>query len=67
MKVVSVMHDVLIFESIDKEFPHHPHGFDTMYSGEQYRQFGVDCKRKPAWKDGIISKSHSMFIGTIED
>jgi hypothetical protein len=61
VSVVSEKHDFVIFELVNGEFPHYPSSFDSMYRGQKYLQLGVDQKRKPIWKDGIISKMCRMF------
>ncbi|CAJ0963571.1 unnamed protein product, partial [Mesorhabditis belari] len=65
VKAVPTETDFLIFESTDREFPYHPHGFDSMYCGQKYLQLGVDVMRQPFWKEGIVSKKRAgHFLGT---
>lgn len=65
MSIVSEKHDFVVFELIDGEFSHYPHGFESMYRGQDYRQLGVDQRRKPVWKDGMISKMRRMFQSSV--
>lgn len=60
MSVVLKKHDFVVFELTDGEFPNHPSDFDSMHRGQDYRQLGVNQKRQPVWKEGIISKMSSM-------
>ncbi|KAE9550170.1 hypothetical protein FO519_006610 [Halicephalobus sp. NKZ332] len=65
VSVVSEDHDFVIFELANGEFPYYPHRSDSMYRGQDYRQLGVDQKREPVWKDGMISKRRlGCFLGT---
>ena len=61
MSVVSEDHDFVVFEFAKGEFPHYPHRFDSMYRGQDYRQLGVNQKREPVWKDGVVSKMCRKF------
>jgi len=65
VSVVPENNDFLIFESIDREFPDCPDGSDTMYCGQKYLQLGINQKRGPLWKEGIISKRiNGHYVGT---
>lgn len=61
VSVVSEKHDFVIFELTDGEFLEYPHGFDSMYRGQDYRQLGVGQKQESVWKKGVISKMCGMF------
>jgi len=55
--VVSQPNDVIIFKAINGDFPEFPPRTSPTYIGEKYLQLGVDQKRDPVWKEGMVSKS----------
>lgn len=61
MFVVNTKFYFIIFETIDKTIPNYPLR-NNIYRGLKYVELGVNRKREPLWKEGIISEIHSMYL-----
>uniref|UniRef100_A0A7E4W9H6 B30.2/SPRY domain-containing protein n=1 Tax=Panagrellus redivivus TaxID=6233 RepID=A0A7E4W9H6_PANRE len=65
---VSEKHGLVLFKLIHGKFPSYPNGYTYMYPCQDYRQLGVDQKRRPVWKGGIVSRMNpGHFVGTTYD
>ncbi|KAE9546656.1 hypothetical protein FO519_010132 [Halicephalobus sp. NKZ332] len=66
VSVISERNDFIVFEAVNQEFPDYPCGSNVIYPGQKYLQLGIDQKtRRPAWKEGIISKRGvGFYLGT---
>ncbi|KAG4069697.1 hypothetical protein HA402_002276 [Bradysia odoriphaga] len=61
---ISKKHDLIIFKVVNGEFRDYPQASD-MYAGQKYYLIGLQQKRRPMWKNGIISQyCDGYYVGT---